>query len=258
MNKNSEAAIKCTTQNCNENTYTWKMDQFPMMKELGIFPMGYNKQICIENSNLSYNKNGKLQINLDNIYLYPTDQSKDCRTWMVYNCGIKTNSMKEYDFDIECNENELISFTLSIYHRQSTTWIIQYFLGLIDGQTDKYMMIGNDIAIPLMQSCYCPTKTIKHYKGQFPAPSESGIYFVTWPSTLHYSFTQGLEVHAKQIGKKIPENVHYTKIARLCVGMSYAEFYQYIAPLIMERYEQFETLLPVLFSYISCRSVTKN
>ena len=175
-----ETKEMCQSQQCDENEYSWKKEDFPLMQELGITPMGYTKEIRVKDENLSYDANGKLQIDMD-LYLHPTDQSKNCKSWMVYNCGIKTDLMEEYDYNVECNPNELITFTLSIYHRQTVGWIIQYFLGLIDGETDKFIKIGDDIAIPLHQDGYRTTKIVKHCRGTFPSPTESGIYFVTWP-----------------------------------------------------------------------------
>eukprot|EP01084_Bolivina_argentea_P020955 38926_1 len=249
MNTNTQ--IVNVNKRCDINKYSWKKNEFDMMRELGLSPMtdphGFEIKQC------DYNTDNILQVNMDNEYFVGSNNSKG-RSWLIYNAGLKTSDMTQYTYNLECAPNQSINYILSIYHRQEVGWIIQYMLGLIDGMTNKYIKIGDEVGIGVHQTGYCTSKHITHYMGTFASPSETGIYFVIWPTQLQYSMRNALNCHAKQIGNDVPEK-YYRKIIRISVGISYSEFCSEIAPFILKECVEFETLIPTLFSYISCRSI---
>jgi len=225
------------------------------MREIGLNPLEDHHGDRI--AAYGYNENNVLQIKMDDAYFEGTGPS-NWKSYLVYNAGVKTQNMAQYSYDLDCKPNETISFTLSTYHRQQAGWIIQYLLGMValNGDHCTWIKIGGEVALKVLQVGHSPQKRVDHRRGSFPAPEESGIYFLVWPLQAQYSFDDALKYQGKSIGEPVSDK-YGRRIVRLCVGMSYAQFCQDVAPFILKQLPEFETLLPALFAFISVRSVKK-
>mmetsp|Transcript_105920 Transcript_105920/g.129214 ORF Transcript_105920/g.129214 Transcript_105920/m.129214 type:complete len:240 (-) Transcript_105920:40-759(-) len=225
-----------------DNEYGWKISWLNDMKKIGLGPLqGFTSKDYKEKGNkIIITKQTPIRGNDNNGH-----------TWLIYNFGLKTDKMDEYSYDIQCNEGEMLYFSLDIHHQQYPTWITQYIIGLSDGITNKIIPIGSQNGIGILQAYRARNVQKSHYSGKFSAPNETGIYYIIWHIDLQYNMANALNNWSKRINKNVPKNMKNRCLARILVGISYKEFNTNISPDIIKLYPGFRVLLPLLYSFLS-------